>query len=398
MGGRLIFYDTSNYVDFPVGGQLTSVRNFLRFLKENFPEHCGDVLLVGVSTEPEKVGRFSSVSLEGTEYRFLAVTRATANLGAVKKSLRLEYMKGIRKYRGLIRLKKNDCNYIHTPEAFGAVRMIRPGAACYVFSHGTYRDMWRRVRFFQKMPLVRKAFQAFLMHVIRKSTAVFVLDKETQEDYLNYNKRVIHVGNSIVCHPYEEKKLHEERIRFLYAGRLSKVKNVGPVIEAVKDYHRSCGLMVLGDGEERETLKALAGGSERICFAGAVSPQRVQEIMGTSDILVMNSTFEGIPMIILEAISCGLPVITTDVGGIKEVLTYGQDSEVTDGSIGRIWRAMDLICANYDEYAKNAYEKSLQFDYRKVNGKIFDILNESLNWERSRHDSEQERFERIPDM
>ena len=35
MGGRLIFYDTSNYIDFPVGGQLTSVRNFLRFLKES---------------------------------------------------------------------------------------------------------------------------------------------------------------------------------------------------------------------------------------------------------------------------------------------------------------------------------------------------------------------------
>ena len=93
-------------------------------------------------------------------------------------------------------------------------------------------------------------------------------------------------------------------------------------------------------------------------------------------------------MIILEAISRGLPVITTDVGGIKEVLSYGQDSEVTDGTISQIRKAMDLICANYDEYAKNAYEKSLQFDYRKVNGNILDVLNESLHWERSRHDSE----------
>lgn len=388
MGGRLIFYDTSNYIDFPVGGQLTSVRNFLRFLKESFPEHCEDVLLIGVSTDADKVGKCSVIPFDGTEYKFLAVTQATANLGAVKKSLRLEYMKGIWKYRRLIGLQKSDCNYIHTPEAFGAVHLIRPGATCYVFSHGTYRDMWQRVRFFQKMPLVRKAFQAFLMHVIRKSTAVFVLDKETQEDYLNYNKRVIHVGNSIVCHPYEEKKLHEEKVQFLYAGRLSKVKNVGPLIEAVKEYHRNCELMILGDGEERERLKKLAGDSERICFAGAVSPQRVQEIMRTSDILVMNSTFEGIPMIILEAISRGLPVITTDVGGIKEVLSYGQDSEVTDGTISQIRKAMDLICANYDEYAKNAYEKSLQFDYRKVNGNILDVLNESLHWERSRHDSE----------
>lgn len=381
MGNRLIFYDTSNFIDYPVGGQLTSIRNFLHFLKENFQEHREDILLVGVTTDPEEVGKLSSVSLDGIKYPFLAVTQATVNLGEVKKSLRLEYMKGIWKYRKVIRIQKKDCNYIHTPEAFGAVRLIRPGAVCYVFSHGTYKDMWQRVRFFQKAPLIRKAFQKFLMHVIKKSTAVFVLEKETQEDYQNYNKRVVHVGNSIVCHPYEERRLHEDRIRFLYAGRLSKVKNVGPSIEAAKTWQRECELRILGDGEEREYLKGIAGNSERIVFAGAVSPQKVQEIMRESDILVMNSTFEGIPMIILEAISLGVPVITTDVGGIKEVLTYGQDSEMTDGTVNQIQKAMEKICADYDRYSQNAYEKSLQFDYRKVNRTIFSVLNESLKWE-----------------
>lgn len=381
MGNRLIFYDTSNFIDYPVGGQLTSIRNFLRFLKENFPEHSEDILLVGVTTDPEEVGKRSSVSLDGIKYPFLAVTQATVNLGEVKKSLRLEYMKGIWKYRKVIRIQRKDCNYIHTPEAFGAVRLIRPGAVCYVFSHGTYKDMWQRVRFFKKAPLIRKAFQKFLMHVIKKSTAVFVLEKETQEDYQNYNKRIVHVGNSIVCHPYEERSLHESRIRFLYAGRLSKVKNVGPSIEAAKTWQRECELRILGDGEEREYLKGIAGNSERIVFAGAVSPQKVQEIMRESDVLVMNSTFEGIPMIILEAISLGVPVITTDVGGIKEVLTYGQDSEMTDGTVKQIQEAMEKICADYDRYSRNAYEKSLQFDYRKVNRTIFSVLNESLKWE-----------------
>lgn len=381
MGNRLIFYDTSNFIDYPVGGQLTSIRNFLCFLKENFPEHSEDVLLVGVTTDPEEVGKLSSVSLDGIKYPFLAVTQVTANLGEVKKSLRLEYMKGIWKYRKVIRIQKKDCNYIHTPEAFGAVRLIRPGAVCYVFSHGTYKDMWQRVRFFQKAPLIRKAFQKFLMHVIKKSTAVFVLEKETLEDYQNYNKRVVHVGNSIVCHPYEERRLHEDRIRFLYAGRLSKVKNVGPSIEAAKTWQRECELRILGDGEEREYLKGIAGSSGRIVFAGAVTPQQVQKIMRESDILVMNSTFEGIPMIILEAISLGVPVITTDVGGIKEVLTYGQDSEMTDGTVNQIQKAMEKICADYDRYSRNAYEKSLQFDYRKVNRTIFSVLNENLKWE-----------------
>ena len=110
--------------------------------------------------------------------------------------------------------------------------------------------------------------------------------------------------------------------------------------------------------------------------------------MWESDMLVMNSTFEGIPMIILEAISTGLPVVTTDVGGIKEVLTCGADCEVTDGSVPGIRRAMDRILSDYGRYSRAAWEKSLQFDYRKVNRKVFDVLNESLHWERSADDTQ----------
>ena len=63
----------------------------------------------------------------------MAVTQASTDLSKVKKSLRMEYVKGLWKYRKLIGISKNDYNYIHTPEAFGAVRMLRPGSVCYVF-------------------------------------------------------------------------------------------------------------------------------------------------------------------------------------------------------------------------------------------------------------------------
>ena len=161
---RLILYDTCNYRDYPVGGQVTSIKNFLRFLSQEYPEHTGEVLLVGVSCDASEVGKVKRISTGGGEYSFLAVTQASADLSKVKKSLRLEYVKGLWKYRKLIGLTREDCNYIHTPEAFGAVRFLRPGAICYVFSHGTYLDMWQRVRFFKKAPFIRKAFQGFLVH------------------------------------------------------------------------------------------------------------------------------------------------------------------------------------------------------------------------------------------
>ena len=385
---RLILYDTCNFRDYPVGGQVTSIKNFLRFLAEAYPERCEDVLLAGVSCDPAEVGRIQKIETAGGYFSFLAVVRAEVDLGNVKKSLRLEYMKGLWKYRHLIAPGKEDVNYIHTPEAFAAVRLMRPGAVCYVFSHGTYLNMYKRVRFFKKAPLIRQLFQGFLMQVIRRSTAVFALDRETMEDYAAYNSRVIHVGNSIVCHPWKERPLPGEPVRLLYAGRLSAVKNVGPIIEAAAGWEKDCTLDILGDGEEREMLEKKAHGSERIRFRGAVTPDEVQKVMGEADMLVMNSTFEGIPMIILEAVSTGLPVVTTDVGGIKEVLTYGLDSEVTDGSVQGIQDAMERVLSDYARHSRAAWEKSLQFDYGKVNRKVFEVLNESLRWERNADDTQ----------
>ncbi len=385
---RLILYDTCNFRDYPVGGQVTSIKNFLRFLAEAYPERCEDVLLAGVSCDLAEVGRIQKIETAGGYFSFLAVVRAEVDLGNVKKSLRLEYMKGLWKYRHLIAPGKEDVNYIHTPEAFAAVRLMRPGAVCYVFSHGTYLNMYKRVRFFKKAPLIRQLFQGFLMQVIRRSTAVFALDRETMEDYAAYNSRVIHVGNSIVCHPWKERPLPGEPVRLLYAGRLSAVKNVGPIIEAAVGWEKDCTLDILGDGEEREMLEEKAHGSERIRFRGAVTPDEVQKVMGEADMLVMNSTFEGIPMIILEAVSTGLPVVTTDVGGIKEVLTYGLDSEVTDGSVQGIRDAMERVLSDYARHSRAAWEKSLQFDYGKVNRKVFEVLNESLRWERNADDTQ----------
>ena len=385
---RLILYDTCNFRDYPVGGQVTSIKNFLRFLAEAYPERCEDVLLAGVSCDPAEVGRIQKIETAGGYFSFLAVVRAEVDLGNVKKSLRLEYMKGLWKYRHLIAPGKEDVNYIHTPEAFAAVRLMRPGAVCYVFSHGTYLNMYKRVRFFKKAPLIRQLFQGFLMQVIRRSTAVFALDRETMEDYAAYNSRVIHVGNSIVCHPWKERPLPGEPVRLLYAGRLSAVKNVGPIIEAAVGWEKDCTLDILGDGEEREMLEKKAHGSERIRFRGAVTPDEVQKVMGEAYMLVINSTFEGIPMIILEAVSTGLPVVTTDVGGIKEVLTYGLDSEVTDGSVQGIRDAMERVLSDYARHSRAAWEKSLQFDYGKVNRKVFEVLNESLRWERNADDTQ----------
>jgi glycosyltransferase involved in cell wall biosynthesis len=57
----------------------------------------------------------------------------------------------------------------------------------------------------------------------------------------------------------------------------------------------------------------------------------MQEIMCSADVFALNSTLEGMPLVLLEAMSCKLPVITTPAGGIPELVRSGKDGIVTKG-------------------------------------------------------------------
>lgn len=397
---RLFIYDTSNFIDFPIGGQLTSIGNFLRFVCEEHPERTEDIVLVGVTLCEEEIGKIREINLYGRRIAFLPVTTAEKDLGNTASSLRLKYVKGLLKCRKLLKISKRDCNYVHSPEAYGIVKLFCPAARCVIFSHGSYFNMEKGFRFFRKNVLVKKGFVLYLKWVLRSANLILLLDKDSLRDYKPYNSNLVQVGNSIICPELPEGRhvLKEGNVReILFVGRLSKDKRVEPIIRAIADmgsagqggnadngnaeYGECAGqggntgglrLTIVGDGEEYHNLISYAG--ERIRFVGAVPPGEVKEYMQSSDILVMNSAFEGIPMTILEAISYGLPVVSTNVGGIGEALHFGQDSEETDGTAESIRAAIGRIEAHYDVYSRNAYENSKAFDYRILNRKVYGLL------------------------
>ena len=231
---RLLIYDTSNFIDFPIGGQLTSIGNFLRYVCEEHPERTDEILLVGVTLNPAEIGQIKKIERFGRQISFLPVTAAERDLGNTSKSLRLQYVKGLLKCRKLLRISKKDCNYVHTPEAYGIIKLFCPMAKCVIFSHGSYFNMERGFRFFQKNVLVKKGFVAYLKWILKNANLIFLLDKDSLRDYQPYNSNLIQVGNSIVPEiPKESACWRQGRYRIFFVGRLSKDKQVEPIIQAV---------------------------------------------------------------------------------------------------------------------------------------------------------------------
>ena len=135
---RLVIFDTSNFRDYPIGGQITSIKNFMKYIGDSYPQKADQIFLVGVSTSMEDVGKIQNIQTEAGMVFFLAVTLANQDLNSVKKSLRVEYLKGLFKYRKEINIKKEDCLYLHTPEAFVFTHIIARKSPCFVFSHGSF--------------------------------------------------------------------------------------------------------------------------------------------------------------------------------------------------------------------------------------------------------------------
>lgn len=379
---EIILYDTSNYEDFPIGGQLTSVRNFLRYMGEKHKADCSKILLIGVTNKEIEVGRIKKIYTEDVSFDFLPVLWRDNNLNNVKQSLRIQFLRALFEQRKKIPSGKKIVHYFHTPEAFIFIKTIHPLAKTAVFSHGSFFNMVAGFRFFKNNKIVGICFNIFIKLLLKSATIVFALDDDSRIAYEACGARVKMVENSIILPDgsQERKKTHVP-LRLLFVGRLSKVKRIDLIIRAIKNCDINCVLTIVGDGEENNELHKLVTDlkiQDRVKFIGKVRPETVKKYMMDNDILIMNSSLEGKPMTIIEALSYGMPIVTTPVGGIPSLVQNNKNAVFTNGTEKEIVNAIKKIMENYYLFSCNAVISSKKYDYRTVNKAIYETLKKII--------------------
>lgn len=134
--------------------------------------------------------------------------------------------------------------------------------------------------------------------------------------------------------------------------RLVPWKGVDALIGLLPEL-RGTRLVIAGDGHSRKDLAALAqtcGVAERTLFLGDVPHAEVHGLLQQADAFVLNSTYEGLPHVVLEAMAADTPVIATDAGGTGEVVEHEAtgllvpvgDSAALKRAIERLWCEPEL--------------------------------------------------------
>ena len=116
------------------------------------------------------------------------------------------------------------------------------------------------------------------------------------------------------------------QFKIVTVGRLVSWKQIDSLIEAIAECEGT-GLVVVGDGPERDRLETMARErlSQRVYFAGQRSKEETFALMAACDLFVLNSSYEGFPHVVLEAMCAGLPVVATEVGGTPELVRDGEN-------------------------------------------------------------------------
>lgn len=227
---------------------------------------------------------------------------------------------------------------------------------------------------FGRLFLLYKA--VVLPRVIRGADKVIVFSVE-QQRFIHQRYGVALQDVVIIPNGVGEEFFMPPRITYqpkayqlLYVGRLAPQKRVHILLEAMSLLKMPAFLTIIGDGEDRSELEQLARKYKltNISFEGFKTPAELVAYYRQADVFVLSSEREGMPLVALEAMAAGLPVVAGDVPGLHELL-QNVGLLIADPSGQSIADALDGLFSQPQELAKlskNSAHAATAYSWTKV--------------------------------
>jgi|WetSurMetagenome_2_1015567.scaffolds.fasta_scaffold45680_1 glycosyltransferase involved in cell wall biosynthesis len=284
----------------------------------------------------------------------------------IRKNLLYEFFRILNDYRKFFQiLRKNQFDLVQTSTSFSSFAIFRDAVfiviaklfKCKVIVFFRGRD--------EKFVLKVEKYGLWLFKAVYFKTNAFIdLSKESMERFKvwGYNKPIFLettiVANELlqkISEEYLYKKYSKNKsylFTILYLARIEISKGIYEAIETfrlLQSKYPNIKMIIAGDGREEIMVRKFAeiNNIKNISFLGFVDGDIKRAVFMDSDYYLFPSYFEGMPNSVLEAIAFGLPIISTNVGGLSDFFINGTFGYITDK------RDPDILAEMVEKLIKN---------------------------------------------
>jgi glycosyltransferase involved in cell wall biosynthesis len=205
--------------------------------------------------------------------------------------------------------------------------------------------------FFSKQP---RTLQRWIISMLRNSRYLIAVSERWGQFYLDISglppEQVVVLPNPISMPEACPSRRDRSGVTFLFLGRMENRKGPLRAVQALhalpEELRRRTHMVLAGDGDVESVRREVSrlGLERQVTVMNWVSAEQRNTLLASADAFVLPSLNEGLPMGVLEAMSWGLPVITSPVGGIPEVVQDGYNGFlVPPTDIPALARAMQKL-------------------------------------------------------
>ena len=334
---RVVFIENEDINRDSSGGIVSYILNLSKYIRDK----GGETVLIGAGN--------AVVDSENTKTRFTSFSAISNSFGISNFNFFIKLFIS----RKLGDIKKNDIVHVQRPEMVIPVYFRKRNKIVCTLHGG--QDLAVKKKKGWVMFAIYSILQAISFLIVNQ---IIVVDRKNLN---RYTRNYPWIKNKITLIPISVDTdkfypLNKERLRrkygfsledriLLYVGRLEYEKNVEFLIDSFKENTDERNMvLIVGGGSLRESLEKRAQLSfKRISFLGEVNNALIPEIMNLADAFALCSHFEGSPTVVKESLCCKVPVISTDVGDVKEVLEVVNGGVIIDFTEKNLLIAFDKV-------------------------------------------------------